>query len=278
MILSLVAAVLLQAPPAGAEVRTLTASIVDDKGRPVLGLTRQDVAVLENGVAREVASVEPDTRPLALALLVDTSQEIATDYRLHVVDALDTFLQHLPEGARFTIWTTGDRPTKLTDLGNDVPAAVGALRRSFLSGGNTLLDALVEATRDLKKQEGSETAVVVVTGLTTNFGNRNRFTSASQARKSADLFLAVEYQEGSGDNDARTNYGFTLDTLTRETGGLFETPVSAMGVAPALERLSSFLRARYRIRYATLPEVKNRKVQVQVARSGVKALVAPPER
>lgn len=278
MILSLVAAVLLQAPPAGAEVRTLTASIVDDKGRPVLGLTRQDVVVLENGVAREVASVEPDTRPLALALLVDTSQEIASEYRLHVVDALDTFLQHLPEGARFTVWTTGDRPTKLTDLGNDVPAAVGALRRSFLSGGNTLLDALVEATRDLKKQEGSETAVVVVTGLTTNFGNRDRFTSASEARKNADLFLAVEYQDGSGDNDARTNYGFTLDTLTRQTGGLFETPVSVMGVAPALERLSSFLRARYRIRYATLPEVKDRKVQVQVARSGVKAFVAPPER
>ncbi len=277
MYLSLVAALLLQTPPVGAEVRTVSASIVDDKGDPVLGLGRQDVAVMENGVAREVTSVEPDSRPLALALLVDTSQEIASEYRLHVVDALATFLQRLPDGARFTVWTTGDRPTKLTELGSDVPAAVQALRRSFLSGGNTLLDALVEATRDLKKEEGSETAVVVVTGLTTNFGNRDRFTSASEARKNADLFLAVEYQDGSGDVDARTNYGFVLETLTRRTGGLFETPISAMGVAPALARLSSFLRARYRIRYATLPEVKDRKIQVQVARSGVKALVAPPE-
>ncbi len=194
------------------------------------------------------------------------------------MDALARFLQRLPDGTRFTVWTTGDRPTKLTDLGSDVPAAVKALRTSFLSGGNTLLDALVESTRGLKKEEGSESVVVVVTGLTTNFGNRDRFTSATEARKNADLFLAVEYQEGSGDVDARTSYGFTLETLTRQTGGLYETPVSVMGLAPALERLSSVLRARYRIRYATLPEVKDRAIRVQVARSGAKALVAPPER
>jgi von Willebrand factor type A domain len=278
MYLSLVAALLLQAPPTGAEVRTLTASIVDDNGAPVSGLTRQDVAVIENGVAREVASVEPDGRPLVVAVLVDTSREIASEYRLHVIDALAEFLQRLPEGARFTIWATGDRPTRLTELGNDVPAAVKALRSTFLTGGNTLLDALVEATRDLKKEEGSETAVVVVTGLTTNLGNRDRFTSASEALKNADLFLAVAYDEGSGELDARTNYGFVLETLTRQTGGLFETPVSVMGVRSALDRIASLLRARHRIRYATLPEVKDRKIQVQIARPGVKVFMAPPER
>jgi VWFA-related protein len=279
MHLSLIAALLLQAQPApspGAEVRTLTASIVDDKGAPVSGLARNDVAVLENGVAREVASVDPDTRALALALLVDTSQEIASDFRLHVVDALAEFLQRLPEGTRFTVWATGDRPTKLTDLGDDVPAAVKALRRAFLTGGNTLLDALVEATKDLKKEEGSRTAVVVVSGLTTNFGNRDRFASAREARNNADLFLAVQYQEGSADNEARTDYGYVLETLTRQTGGLFEEPISSMGVGTALQRLTSFLRSRYQIRYATLSGLKDRKIQVQVARPGAKVQVTPP--
>lgn len=278
MHLSLMAALLLQAQPApqAAEVRTVTASIVDDKGGTIPGLTREDVAVLENGVAREVASVDPDSRPLALALLVDTSEEIASNYRLQVTAALADFLRHLPEGARFTVWTTGDRPTKLTELGDDVPAAEKALARAFLSGGNTLLDALVEATRDLKKEEASQTAVVVVTGLTTNLGHRDRFTSAKEARKNADLFLAVQYEEGSGDNDARADYGYVLDTLTRQTGGVFETPLSSMGVGPALQRLSSFLQSRYRIRYATLTDLKDRKVEIQVARTGAKVRVAPP--
>lgn len=278
MYMSLVAALLLQAPaaPSAAEVRTVTASIVDSKGAPVSGLTRDDLAVMENGVAREVASVNPDTRPLALALLVDTSEEIAADFRLHVIDALAEFLERLPDGTRFTVWATGDRPTKLTDLGDDVPAAVAALRRAFLSGGNTLLDALVEATRDLKKEEGSRTAVVVVTGLTTNFSNRDRFTSAREARNAADLFLAVQYQEGSADNEARADYGYVLDTLTRQTGGSLEEPVSSMGVGAALQRLTSVLRSRYQIRYATLSDLKDRKIQVQVARPGVKVQVTPP--
>jgi hypothetical protein len=153
---------------------------------------------------------------------------------------------------------------------------VTALRRAFLSGGNTLLDALIEATKDLKKEEGSRTAVVVVTGLTTNFGNRDRFTSAREGRKNADLFLAVQYQEGAADNEARTDYGYVLETLTRQSGGLLEQPVSAMGVGASLQRLTSFLRSRYQIRYATLSDLKDRKIQVQVARPGVKVQVAPP--
>jgi hypothetical protein len=116
---------------------------------------------------------------------------------------------------------------------------------------------------------------VVVTGLTTNLGHRDRFTSAKEARKNADLFLAVQYEEGSGDNDARADYGYVLDTLTRQTGGVFETPLSSMGVGPALQRVSSFLRSRYRIRYATLTDLKDRKVEIQVARTGAKVRVVP---
>jgi VWFA-related protein len=278
MFLSLAAVLLLQAPAGGAEIRTVSASIVDDKGASVLGLKKDDVAVMEGGVAREVVSVEPDARPLVIALLVDTSREIAADFRLRIVDAVITFLRHLPDGSRFTLWTTGDRPTQLTELGNDVPAAEQALRKAFLTGGNTLMDALVEATRTLKAQEGSESVVVVVTGLTTNVGNRDRLTAAREARKNADLFLAVEFQEGAGGAQAQADYGYALETLTRQTGGLFEMPVSVMGVAPALDRIGSVLRARYRIRYATLPEVKDRKIRVQVARPGITVLLAPSDR
>jgi hypothetical protein len=43
---------------------------------------------------------------------------------------VSTLLAHLPQGSRFTLWTTGDRPTKLTELGDDVGAATQALRRT----------------------------------------------------------------------------------------------------------------------------------------------------
>jgi hypothetical protein len=273
MLMMLAAALLVQGPPArDAEVRSVAFSVVDGKGAPVLDLLKDDVAVLENGVAREVTRVEVDATPLVLAVLVDNSQEVGSSYRLYIVDAVGALLAHLPDGTRFTVWTTGDRPTKLTDLAEDVGSAVQALKRSPTTGGNTILDALVEATRDLKKQEGSRSAVVVVTGTTTSFSNRDRTRVVEEARKNADLFLAVQFQEGAADVEARTDYGYALDNLTRKSGGLLETPLSAMGVPQSLQRLGAELR-RYRVSYATLPELKDRKIDVQVARPGAKVRV-----
>ena len=64
-----------------------------------------------------------DQRPLDLALVVDTSQPMASLYRLNVLEPVVQFLGHLPEGTQFVVWTTGDRPTKAVDYGDDPAVA-----------------------------------------------------------------------------------------------------------------------------------------------------------
>jgi hypothetical protein len=108
------AALLLQASTP-LEMRTVTLVATDGKGAPVRGLTAADAVVLENGVAREVVELALDDRPLTLAILVDNSEPMATPFRLVVANAVAQFLSRLPEGARFAVWTTGDRPTKVAD-------------------------------------------------------------------------------------------------------------------------------------------------------------------
>ena len=71
---------------APAEARTVTVSMTDDKGGPVAGLRADEVVVLENGVAREVSRVEPESRPLTVAVIVDSSEPISSLFRLNVVD------------------------------------------------------------------------------------------------------------------------------------------------------------------------------------------------
>ena len=60
-------------PDADALSRTITLTVTDAKGGPVSGLAREDVALLENGVARDVVSFTLDRRPLTVAFLLDTS-------------------------------------------------------------------------------------------------------------------------------------------------------------------------------------------------------------
>jgi VWFA-related protein len=258
---------------AQAEVRQVAVSVTDDKGRPVAGLVPEEVAVIENGVARELSRIEPDRRPLSVIVLVDTSQAAAPSFRLNVVDAVIDFLRRLPEDSRYALWTTGDRPAKLVDFTSDVTEAARALKRVAPQGGNTLLDALVEATRELRKQEAARSAVVVVTTLGIEFSSRDKQTVVEEAQKNASAFHAVQYSEAEAPFETRSSYEYVLAGLTQRTGGLYETPLSAMGVPSSLRKIVEDLRGQYRLSYLTLPEIKARKLEVKVARPSVKVRV-----
>ena len=273
----------LQAPAAGtpAEARSVTVSVTDEKGAPVTGLRTEEVVVLENGVARQVSRLEPETRPLTVAVIVDSSEPIGSLYRLSVVDAVARFVRRLPEGARYAVWTTGDRPVKVVDFTDDTARAGAALKRTFPRGGNTLLDALVEASDDLKKREAERTAMVVVSGNGLGFTSHDRNQVVERVRESGHTVMVVNFQEGAEGDPAlatrdemgtvgRADYDFVLGSLADRTGGLRELPLSAMGVDRALEKIAGALGSQYRITYGTLPDLKDRKVEVKVARPGVK--------
>jgi len=65
-----------QAAPAtapGTEVRALTVTLLDEKDQEVTDVSADDVALTENGVARDITSFKPDRRPLTVAVLVDNN-------------------------------------------------------------------------------------------------------------------------------------------------------------------------------------------------------------
>jgi hypothetical protein len=276
----LLLAVFLVAQPApkvapGTEVRALTVSFLDERGGEVADLGPADVALSENGVAREITSFKPDRRPLSLAVIVDSSAALGASYRLNVVEAVSGLIARLPEGTRYALWTSGDRPTKLVDFTDEREAAGKALRLVAPQGGNYMLDALSEASADLKKlaREGDRTAVVAVTSTGPEFSYRDKYRSAEESQKSAELFLSVQIDSGDADFDVRSNLSYTLDHLAVASGGRYEVILSAMGTDEALRKTSSALRAGYRVAYATVPDLKKRKLELTVARPKTKVVV-----
>jgi VWFA-related protein len=290
MALILAAAVLLLASPspvaADDEPRSLTVTVTDEKGAPVDGLLAQDVAVLENGAARTLTRVERDERPLRLALLVDTSEPMGDHYRLQILDPVLRFLSRLPKGTEFAVWTTGDRPKKVVDYGEGISAATKALRRIFPTGGNTLLDALVEASKDLQSKEAARSAIVVVTGTGVGFTNYSKEQVVDIVRPTGVTVLAAEIEEsgaaasrGQGEV-SRTDYDYTLANLADGTGGRRDILLSAMGAGRTLDSFAGELASQYRITYDSVPGLKDkdRKVEVKVARPGARVRIGTPRR
>jgi VWFA-related protein len=249
--------------------------VTDDKGAPVEGLVPEEVALLENGLARDVSSLTLDRRALTLVLLVDTSQATSPFFRLNLLDPITSFLRRLPEGAQYSLWTTGDRPTKLVDFTSDPDEAVRALKRVAPQGGSTMLDALVEASAELKKKEAERTAVVAVSAIGIEFSSRSRYQVTDDVPKNTELVLALQIDEGETDAESRANYEYVFSELARRTGGVHEIALSSLGADSAMKKLSAVLRGSYRLSYATLPGLKNRKLEVKVARPGVKVKVGP---
>lgn len=274
------------APPAREEevpTRTIGFWVTGEKGEPVEGLTTDEVVVLEDGSARVVTKVERDPRPLTVAVVVDSSAPLATVYRLNVVDAVVEFVRLLPPGARYTIWTTGDRPRKIVDLTDDRTRAAAALRKAFPTGGNTLLDALPEVSEEMKAQETDRTVMVVITGVGIGFTSHSRQRVVDDVRKSGVEVMAVQYEEAGSaefqaagaDQVSRADYDYVLSNVTGKA--VFERPVSSMGLGSALRKISAAL-ASYRVTYALADAHKADKVEVQVARPGVKARVGGERR
>jgi VWFA-related protein len=273
---SIVALALLQAA-APLEERQLNVTVVDEKGVSVSGLSRDDVVVMEKGVARVVSRFEPDTRPIDLALVVDTSQPMSALFRLNVVEPVLQFLGRLPAGSRHTVWTTGDRPTQLAPLGDDVAASARALKRVVPAGGNTLLDALVEAARGLEGREGRRAVVIAVTGTGIGFSDRDRRAAVDDAGKTGAQFLAVQFDE-SGDPEvqaagggqvSRIDYDYVLSELAKRSGGRHRRVLSALAVRKALDELAPDLLGQYRLSYAS--GSGSGKIAIEIARPGATA-------
>jgi VWFA-related protein len=275
---SIILSVLLLAQAASggaeAETRSVLLSVTDDKGVAIEGLAREDVALVENGVARDIGAFALDRRPLTVAFLLDTSEAVRSSYRLYILEAVRSFLAGLPAGSQFALWTVGERPTKRLDYADDLKALDQSLKRVVPAGGSTLLDALLEATKDLRKKEGERSAVVVVTATGPEFSNTYREHVVKEAYTPDTTFLSVVIEEGATTLENRTNYDFVLEGLAKRSGGVHETTLSAMGLSRELDRLLALLRGQYRLTYATVPELKERKLEVKVARPGAKVRVA----
>lgn len=259
----------------GTEVRALTVGFLDARSGEPVDLAISDVALSENGIHREILSFRPDLRPLSVAILVDSSAAAGSDFRLSLLDAVAGAVARLPEGARYSVWLTGERPTRLIDDTDDRALVVPALQRVVPAGGNTVLDALVEVSKDLrqKAREGDRTVVIAVSLNGPELSYRDRFRSAEEAEPNAELFLSVQVDPGSSDFETRVNVTYVLERLAESSGGRNEQVLSPMGTDRALRRLTQVLRAGYRLTYATVPELRKRKLEVTVARPGTRVLL-----
>jgi hypothetical protein len=273
--------------------RSVALVVTDAEGVFVPDIRAEEVRVLENGEPRELVAFERDARPLAVALVIDTSTGAARVFRGPAFDAVWAFVSRLPRGSKCTLWTTGDHPRRIGVLEGERPAVEKKVAQGFgLDGGNTLLETLVEAAESLGRESGQRRALVAVSGAGAGHTNLSPGDVASRVRKPAARVLGVMYREGEstsagslmGLDTLRDSLNLSivgagdheriLSGLAQGSGGRFESVPAVLGVGRILESLAAELGGQYRLRYAATEAKGARRIEVRLARSGLRWRVA----
>ena len=268
-----VSSLLAAQPPTLPDQLVLSVVVTDKKGKAVVDLTPAEVTVKEGSASLPVTRLEPDTRPLEVALVLDTSGNIGSTYASDVVPAVLEFIKRLPQGSRYGIWTTSDRPKVLVELGagSDLKATEERLRSTPTLGNNAAVETLVLASQEAAKAEGRRSAVVLVTSATMGDVRADVQALLPQA-STRPTYIAVEFVQGGGQGDARLEDAIKF--LVGRTAGSHERVFSSMAIDTQLRKAIDLLGAQYRVAWKPQTDPRQTKIEVKVSRKDTKVVQA----
>jgi len=141
----------------------LNAAVEDNDGHFVTGLGKDDLTVLEEGKPRKIIDFSLETRPLSVALLVDTSgsmqEKIATAQK-----AASGFVDSLHESDRAMVIDFADKVYLLEDLSADHKGLRKAIESTTAVGGTAIYDAVHATLRKMRPVEGRKVIVLLSDG------------------------------------------------------------------------------------------------------------------
>lgn len=277
--LSLVAASVF-ALPAAAQTKQeqIYVSAVDSKGAPVAGLTADDFAVREDGVAREILKVAPATAPLQIAVLIDNSQAATRAIQM-MREGLRQFVKTLQGKAEISLITFGERPTILVGYTTDAARLDKGIDHLFARNGSGayFLDAVVEASDGLAKRGADRPVIVAVLteGIEFSTVYYQRVLDVLDTSHAAFHVLTISGSatgvSAPPTNDEVRNRELAVAQGTQQTGGEREQIIALTAIADRLQRLADDLTHQYVLTYAR-PEtlIPPEKVEVTAKRPGLK--------
>lgn len=271
---------------------TVSATVRDEHGALVTGLTQDDFEVLEDGVPQKIAYFKLSSQvPLQLGLLVDVSGSQDHSSKQHRQD-LERFLHDVltPEDRAFLL-CFGGHLRLASDLTNSPQQILDAQQRfdkerghlpelgppgEIRDGGTAFYDAIYYSVTERLAAAGRGRRALIVFSDGEDNTSAHHMLDAIEAAQSADVLLyGMRYTEThKGKLTARNKYGTSvMDRLAVETGArAFD---AAKGDLSDLYRqIGEELRSSYEVGYYstnTSNDSSFRKVSVRLKRTGVAA-------
>jgi Ca-activated chloride channel homolog len=259
----------------------LNCTVVDEKGRPVLGLSRNDFRVWEDGVPQETSSFIHQDLPVAMGILIDSSGSML-DKRTAVDAAANQLLAE--SNPRSTAFVVNFNEKAFLDQGFTVDRV--ALRRGIdhfdARGATALYDAVAASADELSHHAKQPKQALLI--VTDGADNASRLALEEAIRRVQNLGGPVVYTIGllyDAEKKEAQRARNDLETLSAETGGLAYFPKSLNDVDEIASEVARDIRNQYTVGYHATKSASlggYRTVHVEASAPGYKHLTVRTRR
>jgi len=259
----------------------LPISVLDEAGRPVVGLEEEDFLVYDNGVRQQITSFNRRRVPANIVLLLDASGSVFSQMRF-IRAAARRFVQGLSIEDRVAVVQFADRVEVIQEWTQDRAAVEQAIAWRYRPGERTTLyDGLRRVALDLlPRVEGRRVVILLTDGIDTVSGTRADEALAALRQVEAVVYvislterLRREYRLAPGAERVVSGAEAFLERVAMETGGRTIYPLGDDDLEQAYGAIAEELRTQYILTYKPQPRARGwHEVRVLVVPGGYRVL------
>lgn len=227
----------------------LNCTVVDEKGRPVEGLTRKDFRVWEEKVPQFISSFDHQDLPVSIGILVDNSGSMR-DKRTTVNQGAINLLRASNRQDTAFIVNFNERPFLDQGFTSDLVALNRGLARNDSQGTTALYDAVAASADELARHSKYQKQVLLI--VSDGADNASRLSREEAIRRVQNLAGPVVYTIGllfDSEPIEIQQAREALQALSDDTGGIAYFPGSLDEVESIASQVASDIRNQYTIGY-----------------------------
>jgi Ca-activated chloride channel homolog len=230
-------------------------TVTDKKGRFITDLGKDDFDIVENKKQQTIQEFTAESDlPLRLAVLVDTSNSVRTEFKFEQEAAI-RFMQSVlrPNADRMMLVGFDSTVALISDLTNDMRALEKGIRSMRPGGGTSVYDAIYFAAKDKlmldQPRDKFRRALILISDGDDTESRYTRDQALEMAQKADVVIYAISTNTKRDDQDGDK----VLKYLTEETGGQAFFPFKVEDLDQSFENIANELRHQYNIFYRPEP-------------------------
>jgi Ca-activated chloride channel homolog len=263
---------------AGVDLVSLNVTVMDGT-RYVTGLQESDFDVFEDGVKQTLTIFSPVQQPIALAILLDTSNSME-DKLATAQEAATGFVRRMKKNDVMEVIDFNSQVRIPQPFTNDVNALERAIRQTKVNGSTSLYNALYVSLKGLKDERAKSSeeirrqAIVVLSDGDDTSSVIEYEDVLELAKRSETAIYAIGLRQQETGRGKFKEAEFVLRQLSQETGGRVFFPTAIAELPKIYEQISEELASQYSMAYSSKNPLRNgawRRIDVRVAKPGLVA-------